>query len=75
MPILLYVALPLCWVFLGLALLLLPGRFAGFIDANVVSLSGGRRLGFPVTLVLRAIGVGFIAFSVRFVLHLIAVFR
>jgi hypothetical protein len=56
-------------------MLLLPGRFAGFIDANVVALSGGRRQGLAVTLALRAIGVGFIAFAVRFVLHLVAVFR
>jgi hypothetical protein len=56
-------------------MLLAPVRFAGFIDENIIALSGGRLQGFVASLAVRAVGAGFIAFAVRFVLHIVAVFR
>ena len=71
---LLYVAMFLGWIGVGLFMLLAPARFLQFVRDNVGPMVEGRRSQ-GGELFIRIVGAGFIAFALRFALGVADLFR
>ena len=68
----LYAAMFLSWIGVGLFMLLAPRGFIKFVRDNVATLAGNERRASRTTLLLvRFVGIGLVAFAIRFALKIV----
>jgi hypothetical protein len=67
----LYLAMMLGWIGVGLFMLFAPARFGNLVHDSLMLFPEVRRGDWGKKLIVRVVGIGLIAFAIRFVLLLL----